>query len=260
MSKQANSRCDEFGFLLTICLIGFYLKLLMHKCYMNAGLDFCLDQTLSMYACFNPHRSAFVHITSCVHCSHPTRCPLCVQTCCYTDYIIHAVPFKVQVMRHRPVIVNIMRDVPHQDTQPENHCHLLLCMFKPFFFVNDLRLPSDESWAAALRRVYHKSTWDPQTKPFRLHITAMLRQGIAANEEPAKRRAAASAASASQTNSTEGERSQGEVFSSEYDAEDICTENVLLISRIGHAVIGLSTTSSAGASQLGSAKATLRHR
>lgn len=88
-------------------------------------------------------------------------------------------------MRHRPVIVNIVRGVPRQDTQPENHSYLLLCMYKPFFSVEDLRLPSDESWAASLRRVDHESAWDPQTKPFRLNIAGMLTKRLVADEQSA---------------------------------------------------------------------------
>lgn len=97
--------------------------------------------------------------------------------------------------------VNIMRDVPNQDTQPEKYSHLLVCMFKPFFTVADLdcpgmtlgSLPWDELTTSPLR-----------TAPFRQNISGLLQQSLAAEKESAKRRAVASAARVNRPSSTEG--------------------------------------------------------
>ena len=83
-------------------------------------------------------------------------------------------------------MVNIMRDIPRVDTQEVAHCRLLLCMFLPFFNLDDLK-SNDESWPHAMRRVDETNAWDKRTKPFRLNIAAMLRQRIAADEERAKK-------------------------------------------------------------------------
>eukprot|EP00903_Cladosiphon_okamuranus_P018114 g16669.t1 len=51
-------------------------------------------------------------------------------------------PFKnklVQVMREKPAMLNLMRDVPRYDTQREAHCRLLLCLFVPFCGLDDLK-------------------------------------------------------------------------------------------------------------------------
>ena len=79
-------------------------------------------------------------------------------------------------------MVNIMRDIPRVDTQEVAHCRLLLCMFLPFFDLDDLK-SSDESWTHTMPRVDETDAWDKRAKSFRLNI----RQGIAADEERAKR-------------------------------------------------------------------------
>lgn len=129
-----------------------------------------------------------------------------------------------------------MRDIPRQDTQPDQHSQLLLCMFKPFFSVNDLRRPSDASWAALLLRVAPEPAWDPRTKPFRMNVVGMLKQRREADEESPMRRAAASAANANQPNSAEVPL-QCEVLNYEYDDNSVNKKSVLLISRIAQAVI-----------------------
>ncbi|CBJ31141.1 conserved unknown protein [Ectocarpus siliculosus] len=64
-----------------------------------------------------------------------------------------------QVLREKPAMVNIMRDIPRKDTQPVAHCRLLLCMYIPFFTLDDIK------------------------------TTGMLAQKLAAAEETAKREA-----------------------------------------------------------------------
>ena len=90
--------------------------------------------------------------------------------------------------------VNIMRDFPRFDTQKVQHCRLLLCLFKPFFELDDLKRVH-ESWPEAKERVDQDDLWDGRTKPFRLNIAAMLRQQIAADEETARRAREPAAAS-----------------------------------------------------------------
>lgn len=57
-------------------------------------------------------------------------------------------------MRKRSVIVNIVRDFPPEDTQPDERVLLLtMCMSKPSLSVDDLRaLSSEKTWTAALKR------------------------------------------------------------------------------------------------------------
>lgn len=91
-----------------------------------------------------------------------------------------------QVMRERPAMLNLMRDIPRSDTQPEAHCRLLLCLFVPFFELDDLKA-DDETWPDAKERVEQTGLWDARTLPFRLNIAGMLRQRKAADEERANR-------------------------------------------------------------------------
>lgn len=141
-------------------------------------------------------------------------------------------------MRQWPVIVNIMRNVPRQDTQPGKYSHLLVCTFKPFFTVAGFRLSSDESWVTALGRVNDESTWDPRTMPFRQNNSGMLQQSLAAEEESAKRRADASVARVNRPTSTEAGSLDGQVLGFEYDDGNIGSENVFFISCTTHAAIG----------------------
>ncbi|CAB1100401.1 unnamed protein product [Ectocarpus sp. CCAP 1310/34] len=67
----------------------------------------------------------------------------------------------IQVVRRKAVMVNIMRDIPRADTQQEDHCRLLLCMFLPFFDLSNLK-NSDESWESAMQRVEDSDSWDKQ--------------------------------------------------------------------------------------------------
>ncbi|MEP4214429.1 MAG: hypothetical protein ABJL35_03630 [Parasphingorhabdus sp.] len=133
-------------------------------------------------------------------------------------------------MRSWAVIINIMRDIPRQDTQPETHSHLVICKFKLFFSLNDLRPPSDASWSTTLQRVEHDSSWDPRSRPFRLNVAGILEQRLAADEESAKRRADASAASPSQPNSNK-------LLNAGYDDDSAGTTSVLIVSRITQAVV-----------------------
>lgn len=85
-------------------------------------------------------------------------------------------------------MLNIMRDIPHQDTQPVAHARLLICMFVPFFDLDDLKLIG-ETWPVAFSRVEASSCWGSRTYPFRLNIAGMLIQKPAAAEETARRNA-----------------------------------------------------------------------
>lgn len=99
-----------------------------------------------------------------------------------------------QIMRQTPMTPNIMTYVPRIDTQKVKHCRLLLCLFKPFFDLDDLN-GIDESWPEAMERVDEHGLWDRRTKPFRLNIAAMLRQQLAADEEGRRREHDAAAVS-----------------------------------------------------------------
>lgn len=78
-------------------------------------------------------------------------------------------------MREKPAIASTMMDVPRADTAPVAHARLLICMFVPFFTLDDLKR-ADETWPDALQRV------DAQN---RLNIEGMLAQTLAAAEESA---------------------------------------------------------------------------
>lgn len=91
-------------------------------------------------------------------------------------------------------MANIMRDIDREDTRPVAHCRLVLCMFVPFFDLDDLK-SADESWPTAKVRVEQTDKWDKRTKPFRLNIAGMLRQRIAADEERANKEDGAAAVS-----------------------------------------------------------------
>ena len=80
-----------------------------------------------------------------------------------------------------------MMDVPRRDTQSERHAQLLLCMFKPFFKMYDLRLLTDESWEAALVRTEDSNAWGARTASMRMNIEGMLRQRLAAADEIARK-------------------------------------------------------------------------
>lgn len=105
-----------------------------------------------------------------------------------------------KVLREKPAMVNLMRDIPQRDTQPVAHARLLICMFVPFFDLDDLKHVG-ESWPAAYTRVDTTGIWDSRTYSFRLNIAGMLAQKLAAAEEKAKRNAENAAFSGS-TNGT----------------------------------------------------------
>ncbi|CAM9426660.1 unnamed protein product [Laminaria digitata] len=117
-----------------------------------------------------------------------------------------------QVVRDSPAMLNIMRDVPRQDTQPVAHSRLVLCMFVPFFDLDDLRLPN-ESWPAAHARVESTGSWDSRTKPFRNNIAGILTQRLAADDESARRRAECPETDPSNQMSDDV---QGDVFGGDY--------------------------------------------
>lgn len=59
----------------------------------------------------------------------------------------------------------------------------MLCMFKPIFGIDGLRLPEDPSWVDAYQRTEDSNHWDPSSVSMRLNIGAMLTQRLAASEE-----------------------------------------------------------------------------
>lgn len=137
-------------------------------------------------------------------------------------------------MRERSVLVNIMRDFPRQDTQPEKHAILLLCMFKPIFDVRDLRRPVDKSWSDALQRTETANEWDPRSFTMRSNIRAMLTQRLAADEETARRREELFAAR--ERGERDGDVINGDIFNMACDDDDTTGTNVLPPSRNAHGV------------------------
>lgn len=93
-----------------------------------------------------------------------------------------------QATRERSVLIHIMRDIPRQDTRPELHAQLLLCMFNPIFAFDDLCLSDDKSWADALQRAENLNDWDPRSFTMRLDIRTMLTQRLAADHETTRRK------------------------------------------------------------------------
>ena len=73
--------------------------------------------------------------------------------------------FLNQVMRDRVVMVNIMRDIPREATQPLSHSRLLLCAFVLLFDLDDHRHPV-ESWPSAHARVEATGGWDARRTLF----------------------------------------------------------------------------------------------
>lgn len=137
-----------------------------------------------------------------------------------------------QATRERSVLVNIMRDLPRQDTQPERHAQLLLCMFKPIFAIDDLRLPEDKSWTDALQRTEDSDQWDPRSITMRLNIRAMLTQRLAADEENARRKAELLAA----RERGEGGEVEGDMFNMAWDDDNTTGDNVLPPAKNAHRV------------------------
>ncbi|CAB1112810.1 unnamed protein product [Ectocarpus sp. CCAP 1310/34] len=130
----------------------------------------------------------------------------------------------IQIVRDKPAIANIMKDVPRSDTQPVAHARLLICMFVPFFTLDDLKR-ADETWPDALRRADDDNRWDPGTYPFRLNIEGMLAQKLAAAEETAKRRAERQLLS--EKPDTLGDNVAGDVLLDSYGGEDEPGESVI---------------------------------
>lgn len=142
-----------------------------------------------------------------------------------------------QVMRERSVLVNIMRDIPRQDTQPERHAQLLLCMFKPFFKTGDLRQPEDGSWSAAFRRTENSNQWDAQSTTMLKNIGGMLRQRLAADVEIARRREEARAARAAGVGGGGSPGDEDDIFNAAYGDDDTTGTNVMPPSRNAHSVL-----------------------
>ena len=131
-------------------------------------------------------------------------------------------------------MVNIMRDIPRVDTQEVAHCRLLLCMFLPFFNLDDLKR-NDESWPHAMRRVDETNAWDKQTKPFRLNIAAMLRQRIAADEERAKK---VHQAFMSTTDRDVDNHTESEMFLDDYgNSHDMDSGGISVIPQTAHRLL-----------------------
>lgn len=120
-----------------------------------------------------------------------------------------------------------MRDMPRQDTQPERHAQLLLCMFKSFFTTDDLRLPDDASWLIAMRRTEQSNQWDSRSMTMRLNIAGMLRQRLAADDEIAQRREEARAANAAGQGGGDGSDIDGDVLNAAFDVDDTTGTNVM---------------------------------
>ncbi|CAB1117516.1 unnamed protein product [Ectocarpus sp. CCAP 1310/34] len=121
-------------------------------------------------------------------------------------------------------MANIMKDVPRSDTQPVAHARLLICLFVPFFTLDDLKR-ADETWPDALRRADDKNRWDPGTYPFRLNIQGMLAQKLAAAEETAKRHAERQLLS--EKTHALGDNMAGDVLLDSYGGEDEPGESVI---------------------------------
>lgn len=45
----------------------------------------------------------------------------------------------LKIVREKPAMINLMRDIPRADTRPIAHAQLLLCMCVPFFALDDLK-------------------------------------------------------------------------------------------------------------------------
>ena len=130
-----------------------------------------------------------------------------------------------------------MRDVPRQDTQPERHAQLLLCMFKPFFRMIDLRQVQDKSWTDALLRTDASNGWDPRSATMRMNIEGMLRQRHAADEEIARKREQARLRRAEGDTTGNGLPDVDDtLFSAAYDDDTVGT-NVMPPGRHDHSVI-----------------------
>lgn len=139
-----------------------------------------------------------------------------------------------QVTREASVLANINQDFPRQDTKPEQHAQLMLCLFKPLFAIDDLRMPEDDSWAAALQRTEDFNKWDPESISMRLNIRAMLTQRLAADEEQARRRAEIMAAR--ERGDAGPYEVNGEVYNLDCDEDDTIGSNVLPPANNAHVV------------------------
>lgn len=110
----------------------------------------------------------------------------------------------------------------------------MLCLFKPLFAIDDLRLPEDTSWAEALQRTEDSNEWDPQSVSMRLNVSAMQTQRLAADEEQARRRAELQAAR--ERGEAEPYEVNGEVFNLACDDDDTIGSNVLPPAKNAHVV------------------------
>lgn len=120
-------------------------------------------------------------------------------------------------------MTNIMRDIPRKDTQPLAHARLLLCMFVPFFHLDDLKT-TGESWTAAFTRVETSHGWDSRKFPLRLNVKGIFAQKLAAAEDTAKRQAqnASFAATTEQQNAKDADE-----VHVDNDGDDLPGESVI---------------------------------
>ena len=137
-----------------------------------------------------------------------------------------------QATREKSVLVNIKQDFPRQDTTPEKHAQLMLCLFKPMFNIQDLRLPEDTSWADALHRTENSNQWDPASISMRSNIREMLTQRLAASEESARRKAELLAAR--ERGEAGAYEVNGDVFNLACDDDDTTGTNVLPPAKNAH--------------------------
>lgn len=129
-----------------------------------------------------------------------------------------------------------MRDLPRQDTQPERHAHLMLCMFKPFFSTDDLRSPDESSWVVAMQRAEQSNQWDARSTTMRLNIKGMLRQRHAADEEMVRRAEEARANAAAGRGGAFSD-DEGEIINAACDEDDAEGSNVMPPTRNAHNVL-----------------------
>lgn len=139
-----------------------------------------------------------------------------------------------QATREKSVLVNIKRDFPRQDTRPEQYAQLMLCLFKPLFAIDDLRLPEETSYSDALQRTEDSNEWDPALFSMRSNIRAMLTQRLAADEETARRRAELLAAR--ERGEAGAYEVNGDVFNLACDDDDTTGTNVLPTATNAHRV------------------------
>ena len=90
-------------------------------------------------------------------------------------------PDRIQVLREKPAMLNIMCEIPLEESQPDNFGRLILILFKPFFCARDLLPAGSSSWHSAYTDTSDIS-WDPKTKPFRANAKAMQKAKRSANK------------------------------------------------------------------------------